>query len=361
MTRVSAIHVEGFRSVRNATALLGPTNILVGPNGAGKSNLILLCRMLSAAAKGVSSLRSFVSYHGGANRLLHGGSKVTSEVACELGFQTDAGNGSYRVTLRSAADDELSVSQDSVQGFGAVGVCTGLPLTSSEIGVGAERLLTAQQHIQEFVRGIGYFHFSDTSLEGPLRRRTPADDTLTLHENGGNLPGILLRLREEAPDAYRRIVNSVENAAPWFADFHLEPEGGAILLRCSNKTGQTLTASQLSDGTIRFIALATALQLPAGRRPSLLAIDEPELGLHPAAEGIIARLIRSAASEGTQMIVATQSPTFLSHFEPEDVLVVENENGESSFHRHTREELAGWLERYSLGQIWMKNLMGGRP
>ena len=114
----------------------------------------------------------------------------------------------------------------------------------------------------------------------------------------------------------------------------------------------------LSDGTIRFIALVTALLQPDP--PSIIVIDEPELGLHPSAIALLAETIR-AASARSQIVVATQSALLLDGFEPNEVVVVERDNGHSVFKRLDESQLQEWLVDYSLGQLWLKNLLGGRP
>jgi predicted ATPase len=113
-----------------------------------------------------------------------------------------------------------------------------------------------------------------------------------------------------------------------------------------------------SDGTIRFICLTTALLQP--NLPSTVIIDEPELGLHPYAIEILAELI-NAASQKTQVIISTQSPALVDYFEPEDIIVVNRENGASTFRRLDADRLSSWLEDYSLGELWRKNVISGGP
>ncbi|MFA7013683.1 MAG: AAA family ATPase, partial [Desulfobacterales bacterium] len=115
---------------------------------------------------------------------------------------------------------------------------------------------------------------------------------------------------------------------------------------------------QLSDGTIRFICLAAALLQPSP--PATVVIDEPELGLHPFALDVLAGLFRDA-SERTQLVVSTQSAGLLNHFEPDDVIVVDRELGASRFRRLDASSLAAWLEDFSLGELWQKNVFDGGP
>ena len=119
-------------------------------------------------------------------------------------------------------------------------------------------------------------------------------------------------------------------------------------------------ASSLSDGTLRFIVLATLLLQPASLRPSVILLDEPELGLHPYAITMVASLVKQASVE-TQIVLSTQSPLLLDHFEPDDVLVADRVAGATELHRLDVGKLERWLKDYSLGQLWRKNELGGRP
>ena len=114
----------------------------------------------------------------------------------------------------------------------------------------------------------------------------------------------------------------------------------------------------LSNGTLRFICLATALLQP--QLPATIVVDEPELGLHPYAISMLADLIQSA-SKRTQVIISTQSPTLLDYFEPEHVIVVNREKGHSIFERLDAQQLSQWLDEYSVGELWQKNVVRGGP
>jgi predicted ATPase len=119
-------------------------------------------------------------------------------------------------------------------------------------------------------------------------------------------------------------------------------------------------AYHLSDGTLRFICLATLLVQPADQQAETIIIDEPELGLHPYAITVLAGLLKSASKE-KQIIVSTQSVDLLSEFSPEDVIVVDRNGNKSILSRLDSSTLQDWLEEYSLGELWKKNLLGGRP
>ena len=128
--------------------------------------------------------------------------------------------------------------------------------------------------------------------------------------------------------------------------------------------GRSRSSTATSLGwTLRFIALTTALLQPPDvpGRPHTIIIDEPELGLHPYAITLLASMIRSV-SQTTQIIVSTQSVNLLDALaEPEEVIVVERKDKESTFRRLDPEALKAWLEEYTLGELWEKNVLGGRP
>jgi predicted ATPase len=157
----------------------------------------------------------------------------------------------------------------------------------------------------------------------------------------------------------------VRLAAPFFDDFKLRPvptNPELIQLEWSQTDSDyPFRASQLSDGTLRFICLATALLQPSP--PPTMLFDEPELGLHPYALTLLATLFQqpSKGVGGGQIIVSTQSASLLNEFAPEDVIVVERVEGQSTFRRLDPADLSEWLQEYALGELWQKNVLGGRP
>ena len=152
--------------------------------------------------------------------------------------------------------------------------------------------------------------------------------------------------------------------APFFGDFYLRPTSNNtdnIQLEWTEK-GQDIPfkASELSDGTLRFMLLATVLLQPEYFMPSVIIVDEPELGLHPYAIAVLAGLIQSAG-QAYQLIISTQSVELVNEFDAEDLIVVDKMDGASSFNRIDEKALKAWLAEYSLGDLWKRNLLGGRP
>lgn len=369
MNLLTKLHIEGFRSIKNTDIVLGSLNVLIGANGAGKSNLIDFFRMLSyALSRGFQD--PYLRERGPASAILHFGPKATGVIRGELTFETDLGNNFYRFTLADSSGDRLTFTKEEVQFVRAAQKSPGAPVSllqhpSDNSGLSelwAENDPTAS-FTKRFLRRCRVYQFHDTGVTAHLRDYSPADQNRYLYADGGNLSALLMNLRDESPEHYGVIVRTLQSALPWFDDFVLEAEGrSGVLLRWRMKDrGDYLFGpGQLSDGSLRIMALVTLLLLPVDRLPAVMVLDEPELGLHPSAETVIAGLIRNAA-RSCQVILSTQSASFIDHFSADDIVVVEHENGESRFVRQTRENLAGWLSRYSLSQIWSKNIIGGRP
>ena len=210
----------------------------------------------------------------------------------------------------------------------------------------------------------GVFHFGDTSSTAGIRRRCYKDDNLKLHPDGSNLAAVLHKCKGDGTITYRRTLETIRQIAPWFGDFVLEPikpnETDVLLNWQDRHSDHVFGPHQLPDGALRAMALITLLLQPVEDLPSLIVIDEPELGLHPAAIVAVAGLMR-AASVHSQVIIATQSVTLLDEFDAADVIVVDREDGHSTFTRQDPERLKDWLEEYSLGELWQKNVMGGGP
>ena len=217
-----------------------------------------------------------------------------------------------------------------------------------------------------FVSGIGHFHFHDTSPTSPLRQSSRSVENRVLHPDGSNLAAFLHRLRRAKDrSSWKLITALLKQIAPFIKsldpDF-IDPDNpqAHLMLYWTDERDHRFDVHDLSDGTLRAIALLAALAQPEQTLPKLIAIDEPELGLHPAAIGIIASLVRSVSTRA-QILVATQSPALLDEFAPEEVAVIETRDGESTVRRLDAEALAAWLEEYSLSQLYDKNLLGGRP
>jgi predicted ATPase len=284
----------------------------------------------------------------------------------EIRLKLNAPPSSYEAVLVPASKDELIFEREVIEFHGP----THERPWNQMIGSGQRETRLSESrkpvagHVSDLLRGCRVYHFHDTSRDAPVKQLVPTADNIKLRDDAGNLAAVLLALKDgddpAGRAAYRRIVGTIKLVAPFFRDFVLVPErSDRIRLRWTQNDSDTVfSADQMSDGTLRFVCLTALLLDP--HPPALMVLDEPELGLHPYAIVHLAELLRRA-SEQSQVIIATQSVTLMNQFEVADLIVVERSDGASQFIRPDEERLRAWLAEYSLGELWEKNLIGGRP
>ena len=366
MPRLDRLAVRGFKSIR-ALDDFEPRalNVMIGPNGAGKSNFIDLFRMLARIAEG--RLQLFVAELDGPDALLFGGRRRTERIEVELEFWGDA----YRFSLVPAGS-RLVFGGEEARFFGGDSKARAHDMGSghaeSSLGTGEPEAAVFTSYVRKAIAGWPVYHFHDTSPTAPVRQAHGVRDNFLLKPDAGNLGAFLRRLRERHPAHYRQIVEVVRLTAPFFGDFVYRRDAGErdagesmeIEWFHADDPDTVLGPRQLSDGTLRFICLATLLLQPVELQPELIIIDEPELGLHPHALTLLAEMLQHA-SDSKRIIASTQSADLVSELDPEDVLVVDRKEGASTFTRLDGDDLAEWLEGYSLGDLWKMNILGGRP
>ena len=367
MSKLNKVRIRGYRSIKDATLDLRPLNVLIGANGAGKSNLVSFFKLVNELMAG--RLQQFVASTGHATSNLYFGPSVTPQLEAELQFETDSGAVDiYRMRLGHAARDSLIFTEECLS-YRLPGYRSG---REEQFGPGHQETLIgstadgtgpaagAARVFRFLLDNCRVFHFHDTSPTSRVRNYGYAGDSKALMPDAGNLAAVLRGLESANPTAYRRIVETVRLIAPFFAGFALEPTGPGgkdIILNWRHRESDMIFGPhQLSDGTLRAICLISLLMLPADDLPNLIVIDEPELGLHPYALNILASLCRSA-SAGSQILISTQSSAFVNSFGPEDIVVVERDGESSSLVRPDVKDLEAWLDDYSLGEIWEKNIM----
>ena len=367
--RLNSIEVRGYRSIEAERLELRQLNVLIGANGAGKSNLISFFKMMNEMMAG--HIQRHVASTGHATSNLYFGPKVTSQIEAKLEFRAETGAvDTYRLRLAHAARDSLIFTQERLEfqnpGFDKSKVKElGEGHKETLIGDAADQDDQTARNFRKLLQGCRVFHFHDTGPASRVRNSRYVGDSRWLLPDAGNLAPFLHRLHSKNPGAYRRIVDTVRQVAPFFDDFVLDladPGGNDILLNWRHREEPDLIFGphQISDGTLRAICLFSLLMQPEEDLPLLIVIDEPELGLHPYALSTLASLCRSASAH-VQILISTQSSTFVNHFDPEDIVVAEYDGRSSRFTRQNAEDLEAWLEDYSLGDIWEKNVIGGGP
>lgn len=361
------ITIQGFKSIRSIEQLpLRPINILIGPNGSGKSNFLGTFSFLHAVRE--ARLQNYVVEVGGAEKILHFGSKTTKRININVSFCNEINK--YSLALIPSNDDNLYPETEIVYFWdknrypSPLGESLPSANSGKEAGISGKSLKGISDWVRIRLERWRRYHVHDTSSSSPMRKTASVNDNAFLRPDGANLAAFIYLLQKRYPDEYSLIRKTVQRVAPFFDDFNLAPlalNPDSIKLEWRHRNSdQYFDASSFSDGTLRFIFLATLFLQPAILRPSVILVDEPELGLHPYAIELLASLIRRA-SKRTQVIAATQSSLLLDHFDPEDILVANRVDGATTIERLQPEPLAEWLKEYSLGQLWEKGEFAGRP
>ena len=372
-SQIESIRIKGFRSLADVEIEgLPRATVLIGANGSGKSNIARFFDMISWMI-GSRRLVEFVQRQGGADDQLFGGSRTSSRLEAELVIRTDSGRNDYRFALAHAHPDRFVFTEEAFR-FSRGGLGTEAFWQHLGSGHSEAKVVEAGQSTEvsgvnpatarvlvHLLRRCVVYQFHDTSDDSYLKKSWDAEDNAYLRSDGGNLAAILLRLEREDRRRFESICGYIRRALPVFDRFEIEESYGKVLLRWKAKgTDKTIGAHLTSDGSLRFFALVALLNLPPEMLPDVLFLDEPELGLHPAAVTLVGDMIKALATE-RQVIAATQSPLLVDAFDLAEILVLELRDGRTEVRRHDEESYRSWLEEYATGELWQKNLLGGRP
>ena len=369
MRAIEQIRIDGYKSIRSLDLTLRPLNVLIGANGVGKSNFINAFRFLNELIN--ENLQLHVAKSGGVDTFLHFGQQTTDELRLYVEFaQNERGlPNAYSCVLLPSADDVFVFASEKAyfHDRNRHAIPYEEPIASGHL----ESRLTQQsqnknvtRYVKEAMTSWRIYHFHDTSESSKMKQTGDIHDNRFLRPDAANLAAYLYLLQETEPAYYYNIVDAIRMIAPFFGNFALRPSpfnAEKIRLEWHERGADVVfNAHDLSDGSLRFMSLATLLLQPPDKLPTAILLDEPELGLHPYAITVLANLLRSAA-ERTQVIVSTQSVTLVNHFNPEDIIVVDREDGQSIFRHLPEGEIDNWLDDYGLGDLWEKNVLGGRP
>lgn len=349
------IEIEGFKSIKKMDLKLSPINVLIGSNGVGKSNFISFFKMVNNIYE--QRLQQY-SIKSGVDNLLYYGLKNTNEINGYLNF----GSNAYKFNLLPTDEGTLFIGREESIYFAAPNNPS-FWITSTKESTIKTSKATRDYYLREHLESYKIYHFHDTSGTAPLRSKANTNDNRILKEDGGNLPAFLYYLQEKHPMNFKRIERIIQAVIPFFNGFNLSPtflDEDKILLEWTEKEHPEtyFNANHLSDGSLRFIALVTLLMQP--NLPKVIIIDEPELGLHPTAINKLSGLIKSAAVKNCQIIVSTQSVSLLNNFEAEDIITVDKEGNQSVFKRLDKEGLGNWINDYTIGELWTKNIIKGQ-
>lgn len=359
---IDAITIKGYKSIKAQTVELNPINILIGGNGIGKTNFISAFELIRDVYE--QQLQNHVLKKGGANCLLYNGKKHTEQITLDLLFTHDNDNSKNRyILVLEESQDRLFVKEAQTAFLnGNTWSFQTCDKNKEEASIKGDCVGQAW-YVGPLLEQFEIYHFHDTGDKSPMKDFASLYDNARLKRDGSNIAPYLYLLRKKFPKHYLRIEKTVASVSPFFDSFVLEPNPlnpEIIRLEWKQKDvpDMTFNAHQLSDGSLRFICLATLLMQP--EPPQTILIDEPELGLHPLAINKLCAMLKKVSADA-QIIVSTQSVNLVDNFSPEDIIVADRKGNETVFCHLDEEKLKGWLEDYSMGELWEKNLIGGQP
>lgn len=371
IARLASVRIQGFRSLADVTLRPGPgVTVLIGPNGAGKSNFFRFFEMVRAMVR-QRKLARFVSLNGGADDQLFRGAEYTPRMKAEFSLEMAASAYDYAFTLERRANDRFDFTDERLRSS-RLDARDAAPWFQVAEGDGEAGLVfaartpehpeyrDAAEVVADHLEAVAPYQFHHTTPSSGFHIHWDSTDSV-LRGDGGNLASVLYVLRRKDNRRYEGICRSIGRILPNFEEFVLEEQGGRVLLRWKARgSAKTMGAHLTSDGSLRLFALMTLLKTPRELLPRAILLDEPELGLHPAAIAIVGGMIRSLAHH-RQVIVATQSPTLVDEFGLDEIQVLELEDGQTRVRTIASDDYGEWLEEYSTGELWQKNLLGGQP
>ena len=371
---IESVHIRGFRSLADVQLVdLPKSTVLIGANGSGKSNIIRFFEMVSWMLRS-RRLGEFVERNGGGDDQLFGGRRITSRIEAEISLRADRGRNDYRFTLAHAHPDRFFFTEEAFR-FSDAARDTEAPWQYLDSGHREAQIVEASQSaeypgantqtarvITRLLRSCAVYQFHDTSDDSNFNKLWDVADNEQLRSHGGNLAAVLHRLEQEDFRRYEYICKQIGRILPGFDRFDITERYGKVRLRWRPKWGdKTIGAHLTSDGSLRFFALATLLNLPPEMLPDVILLDEPELGLHPSAVDLIGGMINGLSAE-RQIIVATQSPLLVDTFDLDEIFTLDLEKGQTRINRLDPEQYRIWLDDdFTAGTLWEQSFFGGQP
>lgn len=362
---IEQVLIKNYKSIRDLSLPLNRLNVLIGSNGAGKSNFISFFELIKAIYE--QRFGSYTLSKGGIDNLLYHGRKKSASIEGLIDFDN---TNAFFFEIKPAQSnkgylentgDYFNCHQSNIKDYSQ----WNKTLWDSAVEESSLAYNTKWRaaYLRTYLKSFMVYHFHDTSFTSPMRGDCNINDNECLRDNGSNLAAYLYYLMQNDEKAFRLIEGVVRSVAPYFKGFKLRPDANnnnKIRLEWEEKdTDMYLDGYSFSDGTLRFIALATLLLQP--KKPEVIIIDEPELGLHPTAINKLAEMVKSASVK-SQIILSTQSTNLVNCFDVDDIIVVDRADSQSVFRHLSGDELKKWMDDYNLtiSDLWEKNMIGGQ-
>lgn len=363
---IENVVIKNYKSIKELSLPLRQLNVLIGANGSGKSNFISFFEMTKSLYE--RNLGAYTLKRGGIDSLLYHSRKHSPFIYGLIDF---ANTNAFYFKISPVLSGMKGFIEETGDYFNATSAKGKHYSQWShhiwDSGVEESGILASAhyrlKYVKNYLGSFTVYHFHDTSLTSKMRGPCDIGDNAFLRDDASNLSAYLYMLQNTDSKAFRLIEGVVRSVAPYFDHFDLKPDrnnSSLISLEWKEKGTDTyLNGFSFSDGTLRFIALATLLLQTD--LPRVIIIDEPELGLHPVAIETFAAMVKRAAIT-SQVIISTQSSNLVNCFDPEDIIAVDREEGQTVFRRLNSEEMRVWMENYdySISDLWEKNIIGGQ-
>jgi predicted ATPase len=391
MNIFETIYVHGFRRLYDVDLKLKPLNVVIGANGSGKTSLLDVFSLLASSASG--RLKETMSDLSGIDANLTNLLTAKGDKARFMAFHLTMGVQGhnpieYRIALSPVgvgyeiSDETLTQRRDDkpqpfkhihahhgdVRYFeqnnttrkGLVRPNWDYNQTESALSQ-VPKMFREPEDFRKRLASSTHYHVLDVSRRAPVRLPQQMRDAQLPGHDGEDLVSCLYTIRETDPDRFETIEASLRAGFPDFERLNFPPvAAGTLAMTWKDRTSKNpFYMHQLSEGTLRFLWLATLLQSPG--LTAVTMIDEPEVSLHPELLSLLADLLREA-SQRTQLIVATHADRLIRFLKPSEVVTIDvNEDGAAEATRADEHDLEKWLEEYTLDEVWRMGRIGARP
>lgn len=381
---VVELGVQGYRSLVDVSLPLRPLTVMIGPNGSGKTALLELFQLLKEAAqeKLTNGLEKLGGLNGVLSKIPNGPDRLKVDLAVDIGlsnqeplhyrFELAPRDVGYVIPLERLEWPLTSQTPEPYIKAHYEDVYYADPTTSgsvrptwdyhhSELALAqVPRMYAGPEALRHGLSQTNFYSFLDVRRRSAIRLPQALIPATRPDPNGENLYAVLYNLRTSYPDSYAHIEEVLQSGFPGFAhlEFPVVGAGQVTMAWYEEALTAPLYPGELSEGSLRFLWLATILLSPANS--PLMLIDEPEVSLHPELLKLLAELLQDAATR-QQIIVATHSPDLIRWLQPAEIVVLDKEQGQTQFTWADSLDLAEWLKEYTLGELWLTGTLGGRP
>jgi predicted ATPase len=380
-SRFRELSIHGFRSLNEVRLSLHPLSVMIGANGTGKTSVLDMLSLLANSAQGrlsesiadLSGLQSVLTYDRAEELRLGISMTVHNYQPLEYALSLKPQGVAYAISEEKLSQQRLpnpppflhidshgpDIKYYEVDQKNLVRPNWEYkPLETSLSQV--PKMFQEPEDFRNRLSSSTFYHVLNVDSRSPVRLPQPMRPATLPGRNGEELVSCLFYLRETERTRFEAIEDALRTAFPRFDRLDFPPVAAGTLALAWRETGfsQPLYMHQLSEGTLRFLWLATLLQSPG--LTALTLLDEPEVSLHPELLSLLADLLREASTR-TQLIVATHSDRLIRFLKPEEIVLMDStEDGMSTLTWANELDLDKWLKDYSLDELWSNGRLGAR-